>query len=669
MEFLSEALDLVLGQKFLLIASSGVLAIALGNFSQLYKRDQLSVNAIVKFGIFNSVLVVFASIWLNYVNVYVPSPYLELIRGKKDEFFHIPQTQVYCQGRYSQWDDKITTPPGLYLGAIAWSRLVGKTDCSAQTLRQFNVVAILLTSLFATFSQFTTKGARSSPLRSNFALHSGLNIALFPVLFFFSGLFYTDVLSTCVVLVAYSNHSARVSTKTGPPGFLNDLYTIALGVCALGMRQTNVFWVVVYMGGLEAVAALKDLNQEPADAPFTAIHSKFQLFPPRYIKGHVYDPAVGGAELHFFPWRFTLGEVYDPPVGDAWPGDLALCVLSLVCAACWNLFTLLRRIYPHIITLCLFAAFVVWNEGVVLGDKSNHVATLHAAQMLYIWPLFAFFSAPLFIPQVVRCLSAACRFLTKSSQPSASSWLRESENHSEKNQFALKVFNAVFSNGPLLSTLLVGACLVMGLLIVHFNTIIHPFTLADNRHYMFYIFRYSILRGSIVRHALVPVYVFCGWLSWSALYDSKSSKPATTTPSIIISSATRPSFSILNGGASQSPPTSTVIILLLTTTLSLMTAPLVEPRYFILPWVFWRLLVPAWSMDDLFGTDQIATDKPSSIWLVRVGNRYDVRLVLESIWFLLINVMTMYIFLTRPFYWKAEDGTLLDGGNVQRFMW
>ncbi|KAK7957221.1 DIE2/ALG10 family protein [Apiospora aurea] len=641
MELLTEALDLVLSQKFLLLASSGVVAVALGRLCEL------NANVLVKFGLFNSILVSFAFIWLGYVNASVPSPYL-------DEFFHIPQTQVYCQGKYFQWDDKITTPPGLYLAAIAWARLVGKTDCSARTLRQFNVVAIFWTSLFATFCHSTCKGGiRSSALKSNFALHSGLNIAIFPVLFFFSGLFYTDVLSTCIVLAAYSNHSARVSSRSGPPDFLNDLYTIALGVCALCMRQTNVFWVVVYMGGLEAVAALK-------------------AFSPKYTPGHVYDPSVGGAEPEFFPWRYTLGEVYDPPVGDAWPGDLALCVLSLVCAAWWNLSTMLRRTYPHIITLCLFAAFVVWNGGVVLGDKSNHVATLHAAQMLYIWPLFAFFSAPLFLPQIVRCLDAACHLVTKSS-PSSGLHL-ESSRRSEEKEAALKVFNAVFSNGPLLSALVVAACLVVGLMIVHFNTIIHPFTLADNRHYMFYVFRYSILRESAVRHALVPVYVFCGWLSWSALYDCKGPKPASNVPRITISAEDKAEsfadrFAILNDEVSQSPSTSNVIILLLTTALSLMTAPLVEPRYFILPWVFWRLLVPAWSMDDLLGTQQTATGKPSSILLVRVFNRYDIRLVLESVWFLLINVATMYMFLTRPFYWKAEDGTLLDGGNVQRFMW
>ena len=31
----------------------------------------------------------------------------------QDEVFHIPQAQRYCDYKYFEWDDKITTPPGL----------------------------------------------------------------------------------------------------------------------------------------------------------------------------------------------------------------------------------------------------------------------------------------------------------------------------------------------------------------------------------------------------------------------------------------------------------------------------------------------------------------------------------------------------------------------------
>ena len=40
------------------------------------------------------------------VNNAAPEPYI-------DETFHVSQCQAYCQGRFREWNDKITTPPGL----------------------------------------------------------------------------------------------------------------------------------------------------------------------------------------------------------------------------------------------------------------------------------------------------------------------------------------------------------------------------------------------------------------------------------------------------------------------------------------------------------------------------------------------------------------------------
>lgn len=65
-----------------------------------------------------------AWLWLCFVTVYVPEPYLvspvpfplfkiAVSNSLQDEVFHIPQAQKYCDGRWHEWDDKITTPPGL----------------------------------------------------------------------------------------------------------------------------------------------------------------------------------------------------------------------------------------------------------------------------------------------------------------------------------------------------------------------------------------------------------------------------------------------------------------------------------------------------------------------------------------------------------------------------
>jgi alpha-1,2-glucosyltransferase len=123
---------------------------------------------------------------------------------------------------------------------------------------------------------------------------------------------------------------------------------------------------------------------------------------------------------------------------------------------------------------------------------------------------------------------------------------------------------------------------------------------------------------------------------------------------------------------STSPSTSTALLWLLSTTLSLITAPLVEPRYFILPWLFWRLLLPAWTP---IGNNNPSTSSSSASasWTtnkLKTLRGVDPRLFLETAWFLAINLGTMYMFLFRPFYWRdGENGELLDGGKVQRFMW
>lgn len=57
-------------------------------------------------------LAVTGLVWQAIVSLWVPEPYL-------DEFFHIPQAQKYCELRWDEWDDKITTPPGLYVTAAS----------------------------------------------------------------------------------------------------------------------------------------------------------------------------------------------------------------------------------------------------------------------------------------------------------------------------------------------------------------------------------------------------------------------------------------------------------------------------------------------------------------------------------------------------------------------
>lgn len=260
-------------------------------------------------------------IWQAVVTLWVPEPYL-------DEIFHIPQAQKYCQLRWTEWDDKITTPPGLYavspfstplntcanqlrpsyVASVAIQKLTWLLvdTCSPLTLRMTNWLAILFLALAALQSRRLLEARlaeRDSPRQqttrppyalSVYAAHTGVNVALFPLLFFFSGLYYTDVFATLAVLGAFWVHLERVG-REGKGGWRSDALVVLAGLGALAMRQTNVFWVVVFMGGLEAVHVVKSAR------------------PPPTSPGHFDRKTL----VNFYLSRWAQGDVHDPPLNEA----------------------------------------------------------------------------------------------------------------------------------------------------------------------------------------------------------------------------------------------------------------------------------------------------------------------------------------------------------------
>ncbi|KAL9477493.1 hypothetical protein ACSS6W_007334 [Trichoderma asperelloides] len=635
---------------------------------------------------FTKLLAVAAIVWLGKVSEIVPEPYL-------DEVFHIPQAQRYCKGKFLEWDDKITTPPGLYWISILIpqaaksSGLIASYACDPETLRATNVIGVFVLSYIALLCREAIEArlhqAHSHPstsisAASQYAAHTAFNIGLFPLIFFFSGLYYTDVMSTAVVLAAFLNHLHRIGRDQS--SFLSDVTTILVGLCSLAMRQTNVFWVVVFMGGLEAVHAVKSLRPKAIVQPYMTSLSE---------------------QLLFFFKRWAVGHVHDLPLNMAYPEDMLFTAASLIVAALCNPIRIIRQIWPYFTVLAAFAGFVAWNGGVVLGDKSNHVATIHLPQMLYIWAFFGFFSLPLFVPYAILAIDAA-RSVFISRKDKATPKKENNTASQPALSLPLKLFAFIFNN-RLLWPLYLASTFVLSGLVVRFNTIIHPFTLADNRHYMFYVFRYTIRRAPWIRYFLILPYTASRWLVWgtlsgctslisgvhkdtcSAYYHSRRPSPFSCDPFVVVAGAeaptTKESKEETDKDAELGPlsfstepvPTSTGLIFLLATSLSLITAPLVEPRYFIIPWVIWRLLVPAWRLHDHQAREDSLFDGASSTsaWgkFVNFCRVYDVRLILETIWFVLINAITGYIFLYKPYVWKAEDGSILDGGRLQRFMW
>lgn len=199
--------------------------------------------------------------------------------------------------------------------------------------------------------------------------------------------------------------------------------------------------------------------------------------------------------------------------------------------------------------------------------------------------------------------------------------------------------------------------------IVHYNTIVHPFTLADNRHYMFYVFRILLSHNSL-KYLVVPVYGYCAWAAIAALGGLESTQDFSTQKELgRIDAKGEQSLKTSDKLPKTTPQGNNVtfvLVWLLTTALCLVTAPLVEPRYSILAWLFWRLhLVSPQPVAVPHNGKSNSDDKPKAL----VNSAYDHRLILETAWFMLINVFTGYMFLYQGFEWPQAPG------NVQRFMW
>ena len=200
----------------------------------------------------------------------------------QDEHFHIPQAQAYCAARFAVWDPQITTPPGLYL--LSAGLLGPWAACSPAGLRALNAAALaLLPALLARILR--ARGARGAA-----RWHAAANIALFPVLFFFSALYYTDVLSTASVLLSHAHFLHQPS---------NHLTTFLLGLLSLSLRQTNIFWVAVYPLTLEC---LRLIDRGPP-----AARASMQ----RRV------PGFGASARDVVRGAFRLRVVYDVPVREA----------------------------------------------------------------------------------------------------------------------------------------------------------------------------------------------------------------------------------------------------------------------------------------------------------------------------------------------------------------
>lgn len=232
-----------------------------------------------------------------------------------------------------------------------------------------------------------------------------------------------------------------------------------------------------------------------------------------------------------------------------------------------NIPSLLAELWPYAAVVSGFLAFVVWNGSIVVGDKSHHQASFHLPQVLY-YSVFACFFAS---GQLILNWRISLGF--------AKSLLRP--------KWVLAAF--------LLLTLQIPA--------IHFYTYTHPYLLADNRHYPFYIWKNVFKRHETVKYLLVPGYSLATlWI----VYALRKTQTELW-----------------------------VLLYCVCCFVALVPQSLLEFRYFIIPYLLLRLHLPQGTMLSLVAEFGLHTA---------------------------LNVVTMYLFLYRPFHWP-------DSAAEQRFMW
>lgn len=176
----------------------------------------------------------------------------------------------------------------------------------------------------------------------------------------------------------------------------------------------------------------------------------------------------------------------------------------------------IRDLYGYIAVVLGFIAFLVYNGSIVVGDKTAHEASLHIPQLFYFSLFVLVFGASLWIPQLINLHK-----LFKS-------W-----------KYPLCII--------VLSVFVAAA--------VHYNTIVHPYMLADNRHYTFYIWNRFYGRYELARFAVIPAYLF-----------------GLTTI-----------FNSLDGSIGFK------IFFIISTALTLCLQQMIEVRYFLIPFLILRL--------------------------------------------------------------------------------
>jgi alpha-1,2-glucosyltransferase len=237
-----------------------------------------------------------------------------------------------------------------------------------------------------------------------------------------------------------------------------------------------------------------------------------------------------------------------------------------------QLFKDYAKVVPFAVNFILFLVFLKINGGITLGDSENHEVSIHLVQIFYCFTFIVMFTWPVWLQ--MNTLIQYGQFL-----------------------FGNFGLNLAFN------------CVSFAAIkyIINNYTIVHPFLLADNRHFTFYIYR-KLIAHKYSEFIAIPLYHFSIWAIVTTLLKSKR--------------------------LALSPIT--ILTFIGATCLTLIPSPLFEPRYYIVPLIIFRLFT-----------------KPASKF----------RSMYEFAWLTLINIITILVFMNYEIIWESE------GKSIQRIIW
>lgn len=487
------------------------------------------------------------------VNHIVPEPYM-------DEIFHVPQAQQYCRGNFRSWDPMITTPPGLYYLSLAlvaylfpgmsFIKVASSFSevCSTAILRSSNGVLAVFCSVLV----YEIITHLRPTLDERKATLFAVVLAMYPLHWFFTFLYYTDVASLAAVLAMYL---ACLKKKYW--------FSALLGALAVVIRQTNIIWLL-FVCCNEVINITLAGQKEKIDGDDTdfSIRKNSRVTPKNSVSNLRKRKVSSSAdsEIHLMSTSSVSSRNCMSGILDE---------IKAIFRKLWRMkLEFLISFSPFIMVFAAFVAFVHWNGSVVLGAKEAHAVSPHFAQVMY----FGLFSVLSMAPMYCSFSQAADLF--------RSFWKNKSIGFFQ-----------------------ISLALVAGFISIHFFSIAHPYLLADNRHYPFYLWRKVIKAHWSMKYLLVPIYVY-SWLS-------------------IVTRLGKIQRKIW------------VLGFFLATAAVLVPAPLIEFRYYTIPFFF---VILHSHIDDY------------QSWLVM------------AFLYTTVNAFTMMMFLYRPFHWSHEPGT-------QRFIW